>query len=134
MLCDDAIVPEGWFTAVTEGMRETGASTGCSSPWGVMHPAHIKTTVDRDIAGRLVGWAFVIDADRGLRADESMRWWWQDTDLDFTSRLNGGMVMVGGYTVPNARYGEYTNIVPGLGEQTGRDREAFAAKWGTVPW
>ena len=28
VLCDDAIVPEGWFTAVTQAMRETGASAG----------------------------------------------------------------------------------------------------------
>jgi glycosyltransferase involved in cell wall biosynthesis len=134
MLCDDAIVPEGWFAAVTEGMRETGAAAGCSNPWGTMHPAHIKTTVDRDIAGRMVGWAFVIDADKGLRADESMHWWWCDTDLDVQARLAGGVVMVGGYLVPNTRYGEYTNIIPGLGERAGRDREAFAAKWGQVPW
>jgi glycosyltransferase involved in cell wall biosynthesis len=134
MLCDDAVVPEGWFTAVTDGMRLTGAAIGCSNPWGTPHQPHIKTTVDRDIMGRMIGWAFVIDADKELRADESMRWWWQDTDLDFRARSVGGMVMVGGYPVPNSRPGEYTNIVPGLGEQVGRDREAFIAKWGQAPW
>jgi glycosyltransferase involved in cell wall biosynthesis len=134
MLCDDAIVPEGWFAAVTAAMRQTGAATGCSNPWGTPHEPRVKTAPDSDIAGRMVGWAYVIDADKELRADESMRWWWQDTSLDFESRLNGGMVMVGGYPVPNSRPGEYTNIVPGLGEQAGRDAEAFVARWGYRPW
>jgi glycosyltransferase involved in cell wall biosynthesis len=134
MLCDDAIVPEGWYVAVTEGMRRTGAATGCSNPWGTQHSPRVKTAPDNDIMGRMTGWAFVIDADKGLRADETMKWWWQDTSLDFESRLCGGMVMVGGYPVPNVHPGEYTNTIPGLGEQVGKDRQAFAARWGGVPW
>lgn len=134
VLCDDAIVPEGWFNAVTAAMRETGAAVGCSNPWGVQHSPVLKTAPDRDIMGRMIGWAFVLDADKGIRADESMQWWFFDTCLDWEARLKGGFVMVGGYPVPNIHPGQYTNERPELGAQAGRDREAFAARWGEVPW
>jgi glycosyltransferase involved in cell wall biosynthesis len=134
VLCDDAIVPDGWFDAVTAGLRDTGAAIGCSNPWGVQHPPVLKTDPDSNIMQRMIGWAFVLDATKNLRADESMQWWWFDTDLDWQGRLNGGFVMVGGYPVPNVHPGEYTNTRPELGYQTSKDREHFAAKWGQVPW
>ncbi len=134
VLCDDAIVPEGWFEAVTFGLRDTGAAAGCSNPWGTEHPPMLKTDQDRNIMGRMIGWAFVLDATKGIRADESMKWWFFDTDLDWQARGNGGFVMVGGYPVPNVHPGQYTNERPELGAQTARDREAFAAKWGSAPW
>lgn len=133
-LCDDTTPPAGWMRAVVEGMQATGAAAGCSNPWGANHPPIVKTEPDGDIMGRMPGWAFVLDATRGLRADESMAWWWLDTSVDFDARKNGGMVMVGGYPVPNHRPGEYTNSKPELGEQAGRDGEAFAARWGWRPW
>lgn len=134
VLCDDAIVPEGWFDAVTLGMRDTGAVIGCSNPWGIEHPPRLKTAPDYSIMERMIGWAFVLDSAKGLRADEAMQWWWFDTDLDWQGRVNGGFVMVGGYPVPNVHPGQYTNERPSLGEQAGRDRAAFAAKWGWTPW
>lgn len=133
-LCDDTTTPDGWFTAVTQAMTATGAAAGCSNPWGHNHPPRVKTEPDSDIMGRMPGWAFVLDTSHQLRADESMQWWWCDTDLDWQARHAGGLVMVGGYPVPNHRPGEYTNTIPGLGEQAGRDGETFAAKWGQRPW
>lgn len=134
VLCDDAIVPEGWFQAVVHGLRLTGAAVGCSNPWGNQHQPFIKTTPDRDIAGRMIGWAWVINHDLGFRADESMRWWYLDTDVDWWARAHGGFVMVGGYPVPNQQPGGWTNAKPELGAQTSVDRAAFAAKHGSVPW
>jgi glycosyltransferase involved in cell wall biosynthesis len=133
-LCDDAIAPPGWFDAVTAAMTATGAAAGCSNPWGNPHPPQLKTAPDSDLMGRMVGWAFIVNAAQGLRADESMHWWWCDTDMDWQARAAGGMVMVGGYPVPNQRPGEYTNTIPGLGAQAGRDAETFAAKHGSRPW
>ena len=134
VLCDDTIVPDGWFNAVVTGLRETGAAIGCSNPWGMDHPPMIKTSPDRDIMGRMIGWAFVMDASRGLRADENMQWWWFDTDLDWQARRAGGFVMVGGYPVPNIHPGQFTNERPGLGARAGKDREAFVNKHGWIPW
>lgn len=135
VLCDDTIVPEGWFNAVVTGLRDTNATIGCSNPWGIEHPPMVKTAPDHDIMGRMIGWAFVLDASRGLRADESMHFWYFDTDLDFTARRTGGFVMVGGFPVPNLQPGHYTNTRPELGARTAIDRENFRAKYGGwVPW
>ena len=133
-LCDDTTTPAGWMAAVVDAMEATGAVAGCSNPWGHDHPPRVKTEPDGDIMGRMPGWAFVLDTKAGLRADESMHWWWVDSSLDWTARQAGGMVMVSGYPVPNHRPGEFTNSIPGLGEQAGRDREAFVARWGWAPW
>jgi glycosyltransferase involved in cell wall biosynthesis len=133
-LCDDAITPPGWFQAVVDGMTQTGAAAGCSNPWGNQHPPQVKTEMDSDLMGRLVGWAFVLDAFRGLRADESMMWWWLDSDLDIQARHAGGMVMVGGFPVPNRLPNDYTCSKPELGQQAGDDGRTFEAKWGRRPW
>lgn len=134
VLCDDAIAPPGWFAAVTQAMDETGAVIGYSNPWGHQHPPQVKTQPDADIMGRMPGWAFILNGASGLRADETMHWWWLDTDLDRRARQAGGVVMIGGYPVPNSQPNHYTNIHPHLAEQAGRDRARFAEIWGKVPW
>lgn len=134
VLCDDTVIPDGWYAAVVDAMVATGAAAGCSNPFGHQHPPQLKMVPDGDIMGRMPGWAFILDGTKGLRADETMRWWWCDTDLDWQARQAGGMVMVGGHTVPNRLPNDYTVRVAELGEQAGRDGETFAAKWGQRPW
>jgi hypothetical protein len=135
-LCDDAIAPAGWFDAVTTAMDRTGAAAGCSDPFGHLHEPILKTQQDSDLLHRMVGWAFVLDADRGIEPDETMHWWWCDTDIDWQARAAGGMVMVGhpSLVVPNERPNEFLMQKPELAEQAGRDGETFAAKWGGRPW
>lgn len=135
-LCDDAIVPPKWFDAVTDGMVETGSVAGCSNPFPDSRHAPIKKTrPDGDLYGRMVGWAFVLDVSSGIRADESMHWWWCDTDVDWQARTRGGMVVVSGeYAVPNMLPNDFTGSRPELGARTGVDAAAFAAKWGSRPW
>lgn len=134
VICDDAIVPAGWFAAVTSAMRETGATVGCSDPFGYAHPPRLKTEPDRAIMERMPGWAWIVDGNQGLRADERLRWWYLDTKLDWDARRMNGMVMIGGYAVSNEQPGHYTNVKPELGEQAGRDREAFTEIEGWRPW
>lgn len=133
-LCDDTVIPDGWYTAVVDAMTATGAAAGCSNPWGQQHQPRVKTVPDSDLIGRMPGWAFIIDGSKGLRADESMRWWWLDTDMDWQARAAGGMVMIGGYPVPNRLPNDCTNARPELAEQAGRDGETFTAKWKVRPW
>lgn len=134
VLCDDALPPVGWFDAVTAAMRSTGAAVGCSNPYGGFHDPILKTWPDSDIVHRMPGWAWIMDGSKPLKANESMAWWWFDTDFDFNARRLGGMVMIGGYGVPNQRPNEYTNGKPELGAQAGRDGEAFMKLWGSRPW
>jgi hypothetical protein len=133
VLCDDAIVPLGWFDAVIKAMADTGAAVGCSSPWTSAATA-LKTAPDSDLMGRMTGWAWILDAASTVRPDESMAFWWCDTDIDWQARQDGGMVSIGGYPVENRLPNDHLVHVPGLGEQTGRDGEAFVAKWGPRPW
>ena len=134
VLCDDTVAPPGWFDAVVAAMESTGAAAGCSNPFGHEHEPRLKTAADHDISGRMPGWAWILDGRKKLAADESMAWWWCDTDIDWQARAAGGMVMIGGHRVPNRLPNDFITTVPGLAEQAGRDGEAFAAKWGGRPW
>lgn len=134
VLCDDAIVPEGWFSAVTRAMRSTGVSAGSSNPWNWPMEPTVKRDMDGDIMQRMCSWAFIVDGASQVRADESMQWWWFDTDFDIALRRERGTVLIGGWPVPNQEPGRYTNEKPNLGEQAGKDRATFVAKHGRVPW
>lgn len=134
LLCDDAFAPEGWFEAVQHGMRTTGAVLGCTSAWDGLNQHLLKTEHDGNIFERLVGCAFVMAGEKGLRADESMHWWWCDTDLDWQARKAGGMVICPGPVVLNALPNVWTNVKHELGTRAGVDHAAFVAKWGSAPW
>lgn len=134
ILCDDAIVPPGWFDAVTTAMRQTGTIAGSTNAFGNGHGPIIKTAMDGDIMHRMCSWAFIVDGKSKVRADESMHWWWFDSEFDIQLRETGGTVMIGGWPVSNQQPNYYTNMKPELGEQAGRDREAFVAKRGRTPW
>ena len=131
VLCDDADVPAGWVTPLVTAMREHKAAAAYTKP-----SAHLalKVQPDRDIWNRLPGWAFALAGEKGLRADERLRWWWCDTHLDWLARAAGGMLVVPGPWVANSRDNEYTNAKPELMEQAGRDGETFAQIWGWRPW
>lgn len=132
VLNDDAVPPPGWWDAVSTGMRAAGAAAACSDPHGHLFTSQLKTEPDHDIMGRLCGWAFMLRGEVGLRLDESLRWWFGDTDLDWEARRAGGMLVIPGYPVPNT--GANTSTVGVLAEQAGQDRLTFRQKWGFAPW
>lgn len=134
VLCDDAIAPEGWFDDVVTGMGIHQAAVGCTHAIAPVSEFIHKTVPDSDIYNRLTGWAFVVAGEKGLRADESMHWWWCDTSLDWSARQAGGMVICPGPVVPNGVSNGWTNAKPELGAQVGLDRDAFERKWGWNPW
>jgi hypothetical protein len=137
VLNDDAPAPAGWFDAVTAAMVATGAVVGCSDPWGTGHAPRVKREPDRSLMERMPGWAWILDPASPVRPDESLRWWWNDTDVDWQARLAGGMVMVGAPAVPNVQPNYWTIHRPDCGARVAADREAFAAKWaayGGCPW
>lgn len=134
MLCDDIDLPVGWLTAVAGTMRDYEAVAASTHTIRPLDVPLLKRQPDSDIMNRMQGSAFILAGEKGLRADESMRWWWQDTTLDWDARLAGGMVLAAGPVAQNTRPNEYTYSYPGLGDQAGRDRARFAEKWGWVPW
>lgn len=134
VLCDDALVPIGWFEAVQKAMRNNNCLIGCSNPWGSFHDPIVKRQPDKDIAHRMPGWAWIMDGTRTIRADERMQWWWLDTDLDFRARLNGGTVMISGFPVANQQPNAFTNARPDLAGRAGEDGVVFASIWNERPW
>lgn len=134
VLCDDAVAPPGWFTAVTQAMRDTGAVVGCSNPWGTLHEPRVKTAPDRDVVGRMPGWAWIKDGGSPIRADERLMYWYGDTSIDFNARRSGGMVMIGGYAVANLRPDHFLAIKPELAVQAAKDAATYASIEGSVPW
>lgn len=134
MLCDDIDLPHGWLTAVAGTLRDYEAVAASTHTIRPLEIPLLKRQPDSDIMNRMQGSAFVLAGEKVLRADENLKWWWQDTDLDFTARIAGGMVLAAGPVAQNTRPNEFTYSYPGMGEQAGRDREWFGEKWGGCPW
>ncbi len=128
ILNDDAIVPEGWFDAVSANMRATQSAAGCSGPVaGVLRdpgPVPLHT--------RMVGPAFIVAGELGLRGNEDLKWWYTDDWMDWESRKLGGMAMVPGFPIehlhPNGQ------MSPELQVQAAKDGETFRAIYGQAPW
>jgi len=140
VLCDDAIVPDGWFRLVADGMRTHGAAA--ASTHGITPCAFpiVKTAPDSDIVNRMCPWAWVTagetktDQGETLRADERLMFWWGDTDWQWRCSTAGGVVLLPGPVVLNERPNDFLTTVPGLGEQAGRDTEMFVEIHGWRPW
>jgi glycosyltransferase involved in cell wall biosynthesis len=133
VLNDDAELPDGWLDYVAAGIRQTGpAAVVCTDPYGTLQAPLLKTQPDANIHTRMCPWAFVVRGELGLRADESLRWWWGDTDFDWQACGAGGVLLLPGYTTKNT--GANSSTHGELAEQAGRDGQTFAAKWGWRPW
>lgn len=125
---DDAVIPEGWFDAVSTGMRDVRGAAACSGPVGVVHhnpgPVPLHT--------RLQGYAFMLAGELGLRANEDIYWYFTDDYLDWESRKLGGMVMVQGFPVehlhPNGQ------MTPEIHVQCAKDAQTFFDLYGMRPW
>jgi glycosyltransferase involved in cell wall biosynthesis len=131
---DDADVPTGWYDYVAGALRQSAAviaSTYVAEGWGG-HMPYLKTHIDANITTRMCPWAFVVRGEAGLRADETMRWWWGDTDFEWQAIQAGGVLLLPGKTVANTLANSTTHGV--LAEQAARDGSTFARKWGVKPW
>jgi hypothetical protein len=124
ILNDDAAVPSGWYDACSKGLR--GHPTAVIAHTTPTRPA-LLTELGNDPRNRMTPHAFVIRGELGLRADESMRWWWFDTDLDQRARQAGGVLSVPGPRVANSLANSTTRGP--LAEQAEKDRATFEAKW-----
>lgn len=128
ILNDDAIVPEGWFDAVTAGMRMHRAAAGCSGG----HDLCLRRAEAVPLDYRMQGFAFILSGQQGLRANEDLHWYFTDDYIDWESRKHGGMAMVRDYPVTHL----YPNgqLTPELHEQTARDAQTFVDIYGARPW
>jgi len=138
---DDTLLPPNWYDYVADGLRKCypalGGGERCpavcgtyAGDWGTQ--PMIKDRIDGNIMNRVCPWAFVVRGELGLRADESMRWWWGDTDFEWQAIQAAGVLVLPGTTPINTLANSTTHGA--LAEQAGRDGETFALKWGKRPW
>lgn len=131
ILNDDVLIPHGWLDIAAEGLREHPTAVVAHTGTGRrIHAPDLRTVMDNELDTRMCPHAFVTRGEAGLRADESMLWWYLDTDLDWQARLSGGVLTVPGPLVSNALAGSSTVGV--LREQADKDRATFEAKWDVV--
>lgn len=134
VVCDDVTVPENWFEHVVACLRHNGSVAGSTHTVRSVDTPLVQTTPNADIYNRMQGSAFVVVGEVGLRADENMHWWWQDTDLDWQARQAGGTVIAPGPVAHNRYPNYFTATRPELAIRIGADAAAFRAKWGWQPW
>lgn len=125
VLNDDAVVPAGWYDACSNGLREH--PTAVVAHTNPTTPALLTEVGENNPGNRMTPHAFVVRGEHGQRADESMKWWYQDTDWDWTARQAGGVLSVPGPVVVNALANSTT--VGANAEQAMKDRATFEAKW-----
>lgn len=87
---------------------------------------------------RLTGWCFMVRGSFGVRADERLRWWCGDDDIQAAAvRYGRGSVRVELSAGQEAqlihRYPDQSTTGV-LREQTDKDMATFVKKWGHRPW
>lgn len=132
ILNDDAIIPQGWVHQLDKTMRGMGvaaASSGNPAPIPALHtqPGPVG------LATRMQGFAFMLAGEKGVRANEQLKWYFSDDHVDWLSRQKGGMVSVPGLYVthlhPNGQ------VTPEIQEQIAKDAHTFTQYWnGMRPW
>jgi len=131
---DDVVCPSGFMETLSSRMRATSAV--CAYPDQAGGQAEILHTAPAPVplSQRIAGYAFMLRGESGLRADESLVWWFGDDDIDWRARQQGGALLVPGIPVEHRAPDVQTNASPELTAQAARDRQTFEAKWGKVPW
>jgi hypothetical protein len=124
---DDAVVPAGWFDVCSTALRAHDTAVVAHTGTVPVHWEELVATVAYPWEKRMCPWAFVVRGEAGLRADESMRWWYFDDDFNRQAIFAGGVLAVPGPLVLNAAAN--TTTVGVLAEQAGKDRAAFESKW-----
>lgn len=128
VLNDDALIPAGWFDITATALRRHGTAVAAHTGAGPrFRSRYLLTELDNDFRTRLCPHAFIVRGEVGLRADESMRWWFFDTDFDWQAREAGGVLCVPGPRTANALANAST--VAGLWDQAQADQDTFMAKW-----
>lgn len=134
VLNDDLVIPAMFVQQLAAVVEETGAAAVYPDQHGVCRTHSMKFTTAEPISlyHRMCGYAFALRGSARITADETIKWWYGDDDIDWTARTRGGSVLVGGLRVEHLRPNETT--IGMLAEQAGRDRQTFIDKWGRAPW
>jgi len=134
VLNSDVVVPPGWIMTLSMAMRGSPAVLAYPDQHGGRDVVLHTKAEPIDLRQRITGYAYMLRGETGLRLDESMAWWYSDDDLDWRAREQGGALLVPGLPVEHRCPNGSMYDRPELGQQAGRDRQTFQAKWGRTPW
>lgn len=127
---DDVIIPDNWFCYVADDMRALNCVAGCSGG-RIGRPVIQRVDGPVDVFYRMLGFAYVLAGEYGLRADEDMKVWFGDDDLGARAAAAGGMVVFPGCNVDHLHPSEQFISQQA---QIVADRTTFIRKRGYVPW
>ena len=133
VLNDDAIIPSGWVEMLGAAMRRTPAVLAYPDQAGGSAEILHTEAAPVPLSQRITGYAFMLRGEAGLRADESLVWWFGDDSIDWEARERGGALLVPGIPVQHRAPDVQTNASPELTAQAGRDRQTFINRWGKAP-
>jgi len=138
ILNDDVVLPKGFlWTMAAELINH---QVDISFPGSVGQRCHVNREKTRapGLGLRMTGWCFMVRGGSGLRADERLRWWCGDDDLERSAAVHGRGTVRFELTPATAaglvhRYPDQSTTGV-LAEQTHKDMATFVAKWGQRPW
>lgn len=132
VLNDDVVLPPDFFDVMSRAFEVWSADVAFPG-------ATFRANVDKGpvgLADRMTGFCFVVRGHSGIRADERMRWWCGDDDIEQQALQRGGTVRVPfpDGAIRHRHPDQSTAANPVLQEQTGKDMATFVDKWGFRPW
>lgn len=141
ILNDDVLLPPGFLGVMAEALDDYGVDIAFPGP-GSHSSVVNRAKGPVPLSQRMTGWCFVLRGSAGLRADERLRWWCGDNDLE-QQALQGGRGTVGvaqrlfntgRYSTDLQHLHPDESTVGALREQTEADMATFVRKWGFRPW
>ena len=132
ILNDDTIIPPGWMETVSLAMREENAAAACSGGTAIPYRIVHREPGPVGLISRMKGFAFILAGEKGLRANEQLRWYFSDDHVDWMARRLGGMVVIPGFPVEHL----YPNqqVTPEIQQIIAEDAQSFQGYWGMRPW
>lgn len=132
VLNDDAIVPADWFERLHSAMEDSGASAGSvARVRGLDAPILHKEQVAINWKMRMAGYAFMLNGQHEVRANEILRWYYTDDYIDFIARERGGTLVI---PEPQIIHLYPTQSTKGaLLKQAKKDQHTFFQIWRTLP-
>ena len=115
VLNDDLKLKNDPINKIVQSMKELNAILGYPLPY----------------TGAIPGYCWVLDIKSNIRADEKLRWWYGDNDIQYKAAMQGEFIYVP-CEVKHIHPNELTSSNPDLIELTKADQRYFEEKWGTL--
>lgn len=133
---DDISIPEGYTERMATALELYDVDIAFPDQFGIGTDVVNRSAPGTclDLMRRVTGYAFTLRGSAQLYADESLRWWYGDDDLEMQARARRGTVLVGGVTVEHSDANGNHIRRPELQEQACLDRATFVEKHGFQPW